>query len=259
MHPILIDLGFYRVPSYGVLVATGVLVGLLTLKRRADRAGLDGARLVDVGLWLVIWALVGAKGLLVLVELPRYLRDPGDLIGLVRAGGVFLGGFAAAVVAGIVLFRRYRLPALATMDVILPSVALGQAIGRIGCLLAGCCWGSHCSLPWAVTYTDPVAAANVGTPLHVPLHPYPAYEALFNFALYLGLGLLYRRRPAAGRVFATYLLVYGSGRFVLEWARGDAARGFVLSGALSTSQLIAIAMVVLGVALHVTITRRRHP
>jgi phosphatidylglycerol:prolipoprotein diacylglycerol transferase len=259
MHPILIDLGFYRVPSYGVLVATGVLVGLLTLKRRADRAGLDGTRLVDVGLWLVIWALVGAKGLLVLVELPRYLRDPGDLIGLMRAGGVFLGGFAAAVVAGFVLFRRYRLPALATMDVIVPSVALGQAIGRIGCLLAGCCWGSRCTLPWAITYTDPVAAANVGTPLHVPLHPYPAYEALFNFALYLGLELLYRGRPVAGRVFATYLLAYGAGRFLLEWARGDAARGFVLSGALSTSQLIAILMVMLGVALHLWIAQRRQP
>jgi len=99
MHPILLDLGFFQVPSYGVLVALGVIAGLLTLKRRADRAGLDGARLVDVGLWLVIWALVGAKGLLVLVELPRYLRDPGELVGLVRAGGVFLGGFAAAVAA----------------------------------------------------------------------------------------------------------------------------------------------------------------
>jgi len=259
MHPILVDLGFYRVPSYGVLVATGVLLGLLTLKRRADRAGLDGTRLVDVGLWLVIWALVGAKGLLVLVELPRYLRDPADLIGLMRAGGVFLGGFAAAVAAGIVLFRRYHLPALATMDVIVPSVALGQAIGRLGCLLAGCCWGSRCSLPWAVTYTDPAAASNVGTPLNVPLHPFPAYEALFDLALFLGLDLLYRRRPAAGRVFASYLLAYGAGRFLLEWVRGDAARGFVLAGALSTSQLIAAAMVVLGAALHVWITRRRRP
>jgi len=259
MHPILVDLGFFQVPSYGVLVATGVLIGLLTLKWRADRAGLDGARLVDVGLWLVIWALVGAKGLLVLVEPPRYLRDPGDLIGLMRAGGVFLGGFAAAVAAGIVLFRRYHLPALATMDVIVPSVALGQAIGRLGCLLAGCCWGSRCSLPWAVTYTDPAAASNVGTPLNVPLHPFPAYEALFDFALFLGLDLLYRRRPAAGRVFASYLLAYGAGRFLLEWVRGDAARGFVLAGALSTSQLIAAAMVVLGAALHVWITRRRRP
>ncbi|HOC44368.1 MAG TPA: prolipoprotein diacylglyceryl transferase [Thermoanaerobaculales bacterium] len=259
MHPILLDLGFFQVPSYGVLVALGVIAGLLTLKRRADRAGLDGARLVDVGLWLVIWALVGAKGLLVLVELPRYLRDPGELVGLVRAGGVFLGGFAAAVAAGVVLFRRYHLPVLATMDVFVPSVALGQAIGRVGCLMAGCCWGSRCDLPWAITYTDPAAAANVGTPLHVPLHPYPAYEALFNFALFVGLEALHRRRPAPGRVFAAYLLTYGAGRFALEWARGDAARGFVLSGALSTSQLISLGLVVLGTALLVRLPRRTPP
>jgi len=259
MHPILVDLGFFQVPSYGVLVAIGVVAGLLTLKRRADRAGLDGARMVDVGLWLVIWALVGAKGLLVLVELPRYLHHPGELVGLVRAGGVFLGGFMAAVVAAIVLFRRYHLPALSTMDVFVPSLALGQAIGRVGCLMAGCCWGSRCDLPWAITYTDPVAATNVGTPLHVPLHPYPAYEALFNLALFIGLDMLYRRRPGAGRVFAAYLLAYGAGRFLLEWARGDAARGFVLSGALSTSQLIGLALVVLGASLLVRLPRRTEP
>jgi len=259
MHPTLVDFGFYQLPSYGVLVALGVVAGLLTLKRRGDRAGLDGGRLVDVALWLVIWALVGAKGLLVLVELPRYLHDPAELIGLVRAGGVFLGGFLAAVVAGVVLFRRHRLPALATMDAIIPSVALGQAIGRVGCLLAGCCWGSRCDLPWAITYTNPAAAANVGTPLHVALHPYPAYESLLDFGLYVALELLYRRRPSAGRVFATYLLAYGGGRFLLEWTRGDAARGFVLSGALSTSQLIALAMVGLGTVLQITISRRRTP
>lgn len=259
MHPTLVDLGFYQLPSYGVLVALGVVAGLLTLKRRGDRAGLDGAQLVDVGLWLVIWALVGAKGLLVLVELPRYLHDPAELVGLVRAGGVFLGGFLAAIVAAIVLFRRHRLPALATMDAFIPSVALGQAIGRIGCLLAGCCWGSRCNLPWAITYTDPAAAANVGTPLHVALHPYPAYESLLDFGLYLVLELLYSRRPSAGRVFATYLLAYGSGRFLLELTRGDAARGFVLSGALSTSQLIALAMIGLGTALQFVIARRRTP
>lgn len=257
MHPILVDLGFFQVPTYGVLVALGVVAGLVTLKLRADRAGMDGARLVDVALWLVIWALVGAKGLLVLVELPRYLDRPADLLGLLRAGGVFLGGFLAAVVAGVVLFRRYRLPALPTMDAMVPSVALGQAIGRIGCLMAGCCWGSRCELPWAVTYSDPAAAANVGTPLGVPLHPYPAYEALFDLALFAGLELLFRRRPTAGRVFATYLAGYGAGRFLLEWTRGDAARGFLLSGALSTSQAIGLGMIVLGLAIHLQLSRRR--
>lgn len=259
MHPILIDLGFFQIPSYGVLVALGVVMGLLALKRRADRRGLDGGLLVDVALWLVIWALAGAKGLLVLVELPRYIDNPAQMLSVLRAGGVFLGGFIAAVIAGSVLFRRHRLAPLATMDVVIPSLALGHAIGRIGCLLAGCCWGSACELPWAVTYTDPLAAANVGTPLHVALHPFPAYSAVFNLGLWVLLEWMYARRPPSGRVFAAYLMVYGSGRFLLEWTRGDASRGFVLSGALSTSQLISLGMIILGGALQLWISKRQRP
>lgn len=256
MHPILIDLGFFQLPSYGVMIATAVLLGLWTLHRRALAAGLDATRTVDLAVWLVIWALVGAKVLLVIVELPRYLADPATLIGIVRAGGVFLGGFIAAVVAAVVLLRRYRLPTLPTFDVIAPSLALGHSIGRIGCLMAGCCWGGRCDLPWAITYTDPVAAERLGTPLHVALHPFPVYAALGNFALYLGLAALFARRPAAGRVFATYLVAYGTGRFLLEWTRGDAARGFVLGGALSTSQLIALGLLAAGAGLHWWIGRR---
>jgi phosphatidylglycerol:prolipoprotein diacylglycerol transferase len=256
MHPVLIDLGFFQLPSYGLMVGLGVLAGLLTLKRRGDRAGMDGGQLVDVALWLVIWALIGAKGLLVLVELPRYLADPGSLIGVLRAGGVFLGGFLAALVAGFVLVRRHDLETLPSLDVLVPSVALGQAIGRIGCLLAGCCWGSRCELPWAITYVDPQAAANVGTPLHVALHPFPAYAAAFNLMLYLVLATLYRTRPLPGTVFTTYLMVYGSGRFALEFLRGDETRGFVLGGALSTSQLITFILVVFGALFQVWNLRR---
>jgi phosphatidylglycerol:prolipoprotein diacylglycerol transferase len=257
MHPILIDFGFFQLPSYGMLLAFGVIAALWTLRSRADRAGMDGAHLVDFGLWLVIWALVGAKLLLVLVELPRYLRDPGAILGTIRAGGVFLGGFVAAVVAAVVLLRRYNLPTLPSFDVLSPSLALGHAIGRIGCLMAGCCWGASCDLPWAITYSSPIAAQNLGTPLHQPLHPFPVYSSLFNFGLYALLAAYYRRRPAAGRVFATYLLLYGIGRFLLEWTRGDAVRGFVLGGDLSTSQLISIALIATGTVLHLWIGRRK--
>ncbi len=257
MHPILLDLGFFELPTYGVLLALGVLAALWTLHRRADAAGLDGGRLVDFSLWLLIWALIGAKGLLVIVELPRYLRNPAELLGVIRAGGVFLGGFIAAMIVTVVLLRRYKLPFLPSTDALVPSLALGHAIGRIGCLMAGCCWGSHCDLPWAITYTDPRATANVGTPLHASLHPFPIYGALFNLALYLGLALLFRLRPTPGRVFGTYLMLYGTGRFLLEYTRGDAARGFVLGGLLSTSQLIGIGLLIMGLGLHLWLSTRK--
>jgi len=259
MHPILLDLGFFQLPTYGLLLATGVVAALWTLRLRADGAGMNGPHLVDFALWLVIWALVGAKLLLIIVELPRYLRDPASLFGVFRAGGVFLGGFLAAIVAAVVLLRRYKLRALPTFDVISPSLALGHAIGRIGCLMAGCCWGAACDLPWAITYTDPIAAERLGTPLHQALHPFPIYSALFNFSLYLGLVWLFKRPHAQGRVFATYLVFYGMGRFALEWTRGDAARGFVLDGFLSTSQLISLGLIAVGAGLHVWISRRRAP
>jgi phosphatidylglycerol:prolipoprotein diacylglycerol transferase len=118
MHPILIDFGFFQLPSYGVLLATAVIVALWTARLRANRVGMDGTQIVDFGLWLVIWALIGAKLLLVLVELPRYLKDPASILGTIRAGGVFLGGFVAAVIAAIVLLRRYGLPALQSFDVL---------------------------------------------------------------------------------------------------------------------------------------------
>ena len=256
MHPILFDFGFFQLPSYGVLLATAVIVALWTLRLRADRAGMDGTQLVDFGLWLVIWALIGAKLLLILVELPRYLNDPASILGTIRAGGVFLGGFLAALVAAVILLRRYKLQALPSFDVLSPSIALGHVIGRIGCLLAGCCWGAACELPWAIAYTNPIAAENLGTPLHQHLHPFPVYSSLFNLGLYALLAAYYRRRPAAGRVFATYLLLYGVGRFLLEWTRGDAIRGFVLGGALSTSQLISAALIIIGTGLHIWISRR---
>ena len=257
MHPILIDLGFYALPSYGVLLATAVLVALWTTKIRAEGAGMDATRIVDFGLWLVIWALLGAKILLVVVEWKRYLGDPAQLLGLARAGGVFLGGFLAAIMAAVIMLRRYKLEALPTFDVLAPSLALGQAIGRMGCLLAGCCWGHECDLPWAITYTDPAAAANVGTPLHVAVHPFPAYAGAFNLAVFIILSRLYRKKLAPGRVFASYLMLYGVGRYLLEFTRGDEIRGLFLGGLVSTSQLITIMLIGIGVAMHWWISRRQ--
>ncbi len=257
MHPILIDLGFFALPAYGVLLATAVLAALWTAKIRAENTGMDAARVVDFGLWLVIWALLGAKILLVVVEWKRYLGDPSQLLGLARAGGVFLGGFMAAIIAAFIMLRRYKLKAFPTFDVLAPSLALGQTIGRIGCFFAGCCWGHECDLPWAITYTDPAAAANVGTPLHVAVHPFPVYAAAFNFSVFLILSWIFKQGFRPGRVFASYLILYGVGRFFLEFTRGDEIRGLYFGGMVSTSQLISVALIAVGAGMHWWISRRR--
>ncbi len=256
MLPILIDLGFFKLPTYGVLLAIGLGLALWTARLRAFAVDLPGDRVFDLGLWVIIWGLVGGKVLLVVTE-PSYLTSLDGAVSLLRAGGVFYGGLLGALAAAVTLFRRYHLPFFPVVDVLAPSVALGHAIGRLGCFAAGCCYGASCSLPWAVTYENPVAHEISGTPLGVPLHPSQLYEAAFNLANFAFLVALFRHRPRPGTVFAAYLMSYGTGRFLLEMLRGDPDRGFVLSGLLSTSQAIALVMIVLGLGTLVAVRRRR--
>lgn len=248
MLPVLIDLGFFRLPTYGVLLVLGIGLSLVLAARRAETISLPGTKVADLALWVVLWGLIGAKSLLVVTE-PSYLTSLTGALGLLRAGGVFYGGLIGAVAAAVVLFKRYRLPLLPVVDVLAPSVALGHFFGRLGCFAAGCCYGAQCEKPWAVVFSHPLAAEISGTPLGVPLHPAQLYEAAFNLANFAFLAWLFRRRPPFGSVLGAYLVTYGIGRFCLEFLRGDPDRGFVLGGALSTSQAIAAVMVPLGISL----------
>jgi phosphatidylglycerol:prolipoprotein diacylglycerol transferase len=141
-------------------------------------------------------------------------------------------------------------------DVFAPGIALGHVIGRVGCFLAGCCYGRPTDVPWAVRFTDPFAAANVGTPLHVDLHPTQLYEAGAEL-LILGLLLGTERmgRPFPGRTFWSYMFVYGVSRFIIEMYRGD-PRGFVFGTQLSTSQFISVVLVPLSLIMLFVLSRR---
>src|SRR6478672_10531611 len=151
MHPILFRIGNWPVYSYGVLLATAYLAGLQLAVVRARRAGLDGARVMDLGIYLIIAALVGAKLMLIAVDFGYFRNQPRELLSLVRAGGVFYGGLIAAFLVATWLVRRYRLPLWTTADAFAPGIALGHVIGRFGCLLAGCCYGRPADVPWAIT------------------------------------------------------------------------------------------------------------
>jgi phosphatidylglycerol:prolipoprotein diacylglycerol transferase len=256
VHPVLIDLGFLEIPTYGVLLVTGITCGLLLARLRARSRGLDGDHIFDLGLWVALWGLVGSKVLLVITE-PAYVTSVAGFVGLLRAGGVFYGGLIGALLAAIVLFRRYHLPLLPTLDVLAPSVALGHFFGRLGCFAAGCCYGASCHEPWAVTFSDLKAHQISGTPLGVPLHPTQLYEAAFNLANYGLLAWIFKRQPRAGTVIGAYLVVYGAGRFCIELLRGDPDRGFLLGGMVSTSQAIALVMIPLGIAVWVWAWRKK--
>ena len=258
MHPILFSVGDWPVYSYGVLLAAAYLIGLQLGVVRARRAGVDPARVMDLGIYLIIAALIGAKLMLIAVDWEYFRSQPRELLSLVRAGGVFYGGLIAAVAVGLWLVRRYKLPVWTTADLMAPGIALGHVVGRFGCLLAGCCYGRPTDVPWAVTFTDPLAAQNVGTPLGIPLHPTQLYDAGAELVILCVLLFTERKgRPFAGRTFWMYLLLYGISRFIIEFYRGDPNRGTVMEG-LSTSQFVSL-LLVPGSLLMLAYLRRRGP
>ncbi len=253
MHPILFEIGSWPVYAYGVLLAAAYLAGLQLAVVRARRAGLDSAKVMDLGIYLIIAALVGAKLMLVIVDFDYFRSNPAELLSLVRAGGVFYGGLILSFATGLYLVRRYRLPVWASADIYAPGIALGHVVGRLGCLLAGCCYGRPTDLPWGLTFTSPVAAANVGTPLGVPLHPTQLYDAGAELLILIVLLAFERRgRPFPGRTFWLYILLYAISRFLVEMFRGD-PRGMVFD--MSTSQFVSL--LVLPIALVMLIRLRR--
>src|SRR5260221_11913658 len=253
MYPRLLELGPITVYTYGVLLAAAYLLGLKLAMVRAKARGLDSARVLDLGIYIIISALIGAKLLLFITDFQTFKNDPRELLTLARSGGVFYGGLILAVSVALWYIRRAGLPLWTTCDVFAPGIALGHVIGRFGCLFAGCCYGKPTTLPWGITFTDPFAAANVGTPLGIPLHPTQLYEAGAEL-LILGLLLWTERkgRPFAGRTFWLYMLLYAISRFIIEFYRGD-ERGTV--GMFSTSQFISILLAPLAVVMLVYLSR----
>ncbi len=240
MHPILLDAGPVTIYSYGVLLAAAYLLGLWLGVRRANAAGLDGTRVLDLGIWVIIAALVGAKGLLFIVDFEHFTSSREEFVSLLRSGGVFYGGLIAASLTCIYQLRKHKLPLWKSGDLFAPGIALGYTVGRLGCLMAGCCYGKPTQVAWAVTFTDPAAAMNVGTPLGVPLHPTQIYESLAGLVILVILLATERRgKPYEGRTFWQFVLLYAVSRFVIEYFRGD-DRG--MAGMFSTSQLISLGL-----------------
>ena len=255
MHPILLEAGPITIYSYGVLLAAAYLLGLWLGVRRASQAGLDGNRVMDLGIWVIIAALVGAKGLLFIVDFNHFTSSREEFMSLLRSGGVFYGGLIAASLTCIYQLRKHKLPLWRSGDLFAPGIALGYMVGRLGCLAAGCCYGKPApGLAWAVTFTDPAAALNVGTPLNVPLHPTQLYESLAGLVILLTLLAIEKRgRSFPGRTFWQFVLMYAVSRFIIEFFRGD-DRGMV--SMFSTSQIISLVLAPLSIVMLWWLARR---
>jgi phosphatidylglycerol:prolipoprotein diacylglycerol transferase len=257
VQPIAFQLGPLTIHWYGVMIALAFLAGLWTATRRARRENISGEQTADIVLWLMIGSIIGARTAYV----TTYWRDefanqPLSEIFMIQHGGlVYYGGFIGAVIAGYIYLRWKKMPFWKTSDVLAPSIALGNAFGRIGCLLNGCCYGRPTDVPWAITFTNPLAHELSGTPLNVPLHPTEIYDALDNFILYLLLAWLFRHKKFDGQVLATFLIGYAITRTFMECFRGDYPPDHIHYG-LTPGELASVPIFIAGLLLAVLLSRR---
>lgn len=244
MEPVAINLGFWTIHWYGVLVATGFLVGLWTASRRALLVNVSPDTILNLGPWLIGGAIVGSRLLHVLSYWQEeYAQKPIWEIFMVHHGGlVFYGGLIGASLT-IVLYTQIHKLALWTLaDILAPSIALGHAFGRLGCLMNGCCYGRACAWPWAIHFPQGHETFGHG------VHPTQIYESLLNLALYALLAWLFRRKQFAGQVFALYLIAYALLRSTVEYFRGDYALHY-LSGMVTVGQMVSVAVLASGLWL----------
>ncbi len=256
MKPILIDFGPFQLYTYGLMLALAFIAALLMGLRLAPRYGLEKTLIWDWMFFVLIGAIVGARGLYLFVERHHLDWSFGNLFNIIlHSGGVFYGGLIGAVVTSVLFLRHHRVPIWLAADIAAPAVALGQGIGRWGCFFAGCCWGKPTDVPWSIVFTSPIAGERMGTPLGVHLHPTQIYESIFTLLLAGFLLWFHGRSHRYGDIWWTYLPVYAVGRFIIEFYRGD-PRGQWLW--FSTSQWIALGVMVVSLAWWV-IYRRRMP
>lgn len=263
--------------TYGILIAVAFLAAMQLAGRAARRAGLDRERVMDLCFWILLAALVGSRVLFIVVNWDDYARNPGDIVAIWKGGLVFYGGFIGAVLLSIWYMRKHQMSFFPYADAIIPSVAIGHAIGRLGCFSAGCCWGGACDphLPWAarfppesLAYQSQVASRLIqpGALHTIPIHPTQLYEALGELCIFVVLTLWASRKRFHGELLALYLMLYAPLRAAIETMRGDEERGRVFNfvgaaarGAwwnLSTSELISVGIFATGVALYVVLGRR---
>ena len=247
MHPVLIEIGPFRLATYGVVVALGYLTGILWLNSRRERMGFDEKKFWGLVYWMFFGAVLGGKILYWLVEWRALLSGGLRPLRDFRYGFVFVGGFMGSALGAWLYRFRVPFPYLKVGDYFGIAMPMGHVIGRLACLFSGCCMGRPTSVPWGLSITNPDSLVNPAF-LGVPLHPSPAYESAANAVI---LGLLYGRlkkveagKAPEGSVLLGYVALYGLARFSLEFFRGDDRGGFLLG--LSVSQWICLGWLAAG-------------
>jgi phosphatidylglycerol:prolipoprotein diacylglycerol transferase len=263
MLPELVTIGPLTIHTYGLMVALGILAGVSLAEFLHRKSGGTPGRIVDISLIVVLSGLLGARLLFVAVSWKYFVANPLEIFMIWKGGLVFYGGLLGGIAGILTCIRLYRLETGLILDIGAIAIALGHAVGRLGCFSAGCCYGKVADLPWSITFTDPRCLAT--EVLNQPVHPTQLYSSFFLFTLtgFLVWLQLQERflgsKRFGGQVASFYLVLYGLFRFTVEFFRGDARGGLPVGGlALSTSQWISIVMVMAGSIAYVLLYRRQN-
>ncbi|UCF86866.1 MAG: prolipoprotein diacylglyceryl transferase [Nitrospiraceae bacterium] len=250
MFPILFQIGPVTVHTYGLLVATGFIVGISLAVHFGKKEGLRKETILDIGFYSLVSAIVGSRLLFVLIEYRHFFQNPLEIFKIWEGGLVFYGGLLLVIPVLFFYFKRHTLPTWKMLDILAPCLAIGHAIGRIGCFSAGCCYGRPTQLPWGITFTHPHSMATTG----IALHPTQLYESVAEFIIFVFIIAFNRHKRFNGQILWLYILLYSGMRFFIEFFRGDSERGMIYSN-FSIAQGVSIAL--FGAALYFLVSQRR--
>jgi phosphatidylglycerol:prolipoprotein diacylglycerol transferase len=251
MHPVLFTIKGITVYSYSFFISLGLLFAFLLFLFEVRRRGFDVGLGVNLNFWALISALIGAK-LLYLIENLGYLsKNPNDIYILLKGGMATHGALLGALLAILIIFRKRKLNGFLWADMCAPSVALGQAVGRVGCLMAGCCYGLPTSLPWGIVFTKSHIA-----PIGIPLHPTQIYQIILNLLIF---GFLFLRRKKVsfnGELILSYVFLYTAARSVVGIFRAGVPQEF-FGLEISATQIINLVAVIIAAILYYRIRGKR--
>ena len=252
MHPVLFSIGPITIHTYGFFVALGLVIGISLGLRESHKVGYESQALMDTIFCVVLAGIIGSRVFYVVQNFSAYAAHPLDVFKLWEGGLVFYGALLGGLPVGWYFMKRYGYGFWTLFDSFAPSIAIGQAFGRLGCFSAGCCYGCRTDVPWAVTFTDPQSLA----PQNIPLHPTQLYTA---FALAVIFVILYSMRNNTrftGQLMCVYLILHSMVRFCMEFLRND-DRLYWGGIPISVTQIISIVLFLVGVTSYVVLSRKR--
>lgn len=235
--------------SYGFFIACGAIAGFLYTAYQAKKQfGVKIETTQTLIVLIIIASVIGGKFFVIFEDPELYLSEPSRLLKGFNTGFVFYGSLLFAIPTMLIFFRKHKLPMLPMLDIMAGTACIVHGFGRIGCFMAGCCFGTPHDGLVSVTFTDPKCVAD---PLNTPLHPTQLYSSIAIFAILTIILFVSRRKQFDGQLFMLYLMLYAIARSILEIFRGDLARGFMIENVLSNSQFISILVFLTGLVVYI--------